>query len=115
MAVFSEARAASESLNLMGKKTTVVAKAAAFGAGGGLIVGLASQVVKKKSKNIFLAGSLGLYTGIFMGIYLVTAPKGATPYEGPDTYDDYGLNSTTLPEREQAKLASAKANSLEVS
>lgn len=88
-----------------------------FGAGGGLVVGLASQVVKKKSKNIFLFGSLGLYTGIIMGLYLVMAPKGSTSYDGPDTYEDYGdfQGKLIMPEREQEKLAAAKANSAEVS
>jgi len=109
--------AASESLSVTGKKTAIVAKAAGFGAGGGLIVGLASQVIKKKTKNIFLFGSLGLYTGIIMGLYLVTAPRGATPYEGPDTYEDYGSyqGSLTLPEREQMKLVYAQQNSADVS
>ncbi len=112
------ALAANESLNLAGKKTAIVAKAAAFGLGGGLVVGLASQVVKRKTNNIFLAGSLGMYVGIAMGIYIVTAPKGGTPYDGPDTYEDYGnyqSGKLLLPEVESKKLADAKSKAAEVS
>lgn len=114
----SHAFAANESLNVAGKKTGIVAKAAAFGLGGGLIVGLASQVVKRKAQNIFLAGSLGMYIGIAMGIYIVTAPKGGTPYDGPDTYEDYGnyqSGKLILPESDLKKLADAKSKSVELS
>ena len=85
-----QTRAASETLTVAGKKTVIVAKAAGFGLGGGLVIGLASQVFKKKTKNIFMFGSLGMYAGIGLGLYVVSAPRGATPYEGPDTYEDYG-------------------------
>ncbi len=69
----------------------IVAKSALYGFGGGLVVGLASQVFKKKAKNIFMFGSLGLYAGIFLGIYVLTTSSGPAPYEGPDTYDDFSL------------------------
>lgn len=84
------ARAASESLDVAGKRAALVGKAAVYGAGGGLVVGLASQVFKKKTKNIFLFGSLGLYAGILVGIYVISSPRGSSAYEGPDTYEDYG-------------------------
>lgn len=84
------AKAESETLTLMGKRGKVVGKAALYGFGGGLVVGLASQVFKKKAKNIFLFGSLGMYAGIILGIYVVSTSSGPAPYEGPDTYDDYG-------------------------
>ncbi len=72
-----------------------------YGAGGGLVVGLASQVFKKKTKNIFMFGSLGMYAGILLGVYIVSTSRTPTPYEGPDTYEDYGdfsLRSRILPE-----------------
>jgi hypothetical protein len=84
------AHAESESLNLTGKRALIVGKAALYGAGGGLVVGLASQVFKKKGKNIFLFGSLGMYAGIILGIYVISSSRGPAPYEGPDTYEDYG-------------------------
>jgi hypothetical protein len=84
------AHAKSETLNLAGKKAKVVGKAAIYGAGGGLIVGMASQVFKKKAKNIFVFGSLGLYAGILLGVYVISTHSGPAPYEGPDTYEDYG-------------------------
>lgn len=86
----SQANAESEFLTVAGKRGKIVAKSAAYGFGGGLVVGLASQVFKKKTKNIFLFGSLGMYAGIALGIYVISTSKGPTPYEGPDTYDDYG-------------------------
>lgn len=84
------ASAESEPLNIAGKRAKLVGKAAAYGAGGGLVVGLASQVFKKKAKNIFLFGSLGLYAGILVGIYVVSTTRGPSNYDGPDTYEDYG-------------------------
>lgn len=68
----------------------IVGKSAMYGAGGGLVVGLASQVFKKKTKNIFLFGSLGMYAGILLGVYIISTSRAPTPYEGPDTYEDYG-------------------------
>lgn len=82
--------AANESLNNTGKRAAIVGKSAIYGAAGGLVVGVASQAFKRKTKNIFVFGSLGLYAGIAMGLYIVMAPRGATPYEGPDTYEDFG-------------------------
>ncbi len=79
----------------------IVGKAAMYGAGGGLVVGLASQVFKKKTKNIFMFGSLGMYAGILLGVYIISTSRTPTPYEGPDTYEDYGdfsLRSRILPE-----------------
>lgn len=80
-----------ESLNVTGKRVKVVAKSAAFGMVGGLVVGLASQVFEKKTKNIFMFGSLGLYAGILLGIYVVSTSSGPQQYEGPDTYEDFSL------------------------
>jgi hypothetical protein len=97
----SIARAESGSLNVTGKRLKIVGKAAMYGAGGGLVVGLASQVFKKKTKNIFMFGSLGMYAGILLGVYIVSTSRTPTPYEGPDTYEDYGdfsLRSRILPE-----------------
>lgn len=84
-----KAQAASETLTVAGKKTMLVAKAGLFGLGGGLVIGLASQVFKNKPKNIFLAGSLGMYAGIAMGLYIISSSGGNATYEGPDTYEDY--------------------------
>ena len=50
---------AEESLNVTGKRVKIVAKSALYGFGGGLVVGLASQVFKKKVKNIFMFGKIG--------------------------------------------------------
>lgn len=82
---------AEDSLSITGKRVKVVAKSAGFGLVGGLVVGLASQVFKKKTQNIFMFGSLGLYAGILLGIYVVTSAPGPTKYEGPDTYEDFSL------------------------
>ena len=101
------AHAESESLNLAGKRTLRVAKAAAYGAGGGLVVGLASQVFKKKAKNIFLFGSLGLYAGILVGIYVISSSHGPSTYEGPDTYEDFGDFSLRYAPMKPAGLANA--------
>lgn len=88
---------AEESLNVTGKRVKVVAKSAVYGLGGGLIVGLASQVFERKTKNIFMFGSLGMYAGILLGIYVVSTSSGPKPYEGPDTYEDFSLNKRGLP------------------
>lgn len=72
------------------RKALVIGKAAAYGLGAGLVVGLASQVINSNTKNIFLGGSLGMYAGIGLGLYLLmTAPTADEGYEGPDTYDDF--------------------------
>jgi hypothetical protein len=81
-----------ENLNIAGKRARIVARSAIYGFGGGLVVGVASQVFKKKSKNILLFGSLGLYAGILLGVYVITTSSTPPPYEGPDTYDDFSLN-----------------------
>jgi len=83
---------AEDSLNVTGKRVNIVAKSAGYGLVGGLVVGLASQVFQKKVKNIFMFGSLGLYAGILLGIYVVSTSSGPTPYEGPDTYEDFSLS-----------------------
>ena len=83
-------RAESEYLSIAGKRAKVVGKAALFGTGGGLVVGVASQVFKKNAKNIFVFGSLGLYAGILLGVYVISSSRGPAPWEGPDTYEDYG-------------------------
>lgn len=85
----SPAHAANESLNAAGKKSKIIAKSALYGFGGGLVVGLASQVFKRDTKNIFLFGSLGLYAGIALGLYVISSNTGSRPYEGPDTYEDF--------------------------
>jgi hypothetical protein len=97
----SVSRAESDSLTITGKRAKIIGKAAMYGAGGGLVVGLASQVFKKKTKNIFLFGSLGMYAGILLGVYVISTSRSPTPYEGPDTYEDYGdfsLKQKILPE-----------------
>lgn len=91
------ARAAEES-SVTSKRLKVVAKSALFGFGGGLVVGVASQVFKKKPKNIFMFGSLGMYAGILLGIYVVSTSSGPAPYEGPDTYEDYSSQRMVEPE-----------------
>lgn len=95
------ASSGNDNLNILGRRAGVVGKSAVAGAAGGLIVGLASQAFKRETKNIFLCGSLGLYVGIAVGIYLVSAPRGSTPYEGPDTYEDYGTDSGQLEQKPQ--------------
>jgi hypothetical protein len=84
------AHAENSQLNYAGKRAKIVGKAALYGFGGGLVVGVASQAFKKRAKNVFLFGSLGLYAGIALGIYVISTSRGPTPYEGPDTYEDYG-------------------------
>lgn len=97
------------------KRAKVVAKAAIFGFGGGLVVGLASQVFKKKPKNIFLFGSLGMYAGILLGIYVISTTRTPSPYEGPDTYEDFSqlrlkpettLGTTVMAKRDRFAPAS---------
>jgi hypothetical protein len=114
----SRAFAASEGLTATGKRAKVVGKAALYGTGGGLVVGLASQVFKRKTKNIFVFGSLGLYAGIILGIYVVSTSSEPTPYEGPDTYEDYGDFSRLKPENKMghtfSDLALAQKPSVQV-
>jgi hypothetical protein len=74
------------------KRAKIVVKSAIYGFGGGLVVGLASQVFKKKTKNIFMFGSLGMYAGILLGVYIISTSKAPAPYEGPDTYEDFSRN-----------------------
>jgi hypothetical protein len=105
-----------QSLSRLGKKTIVVGKGAMYGAAGGLVVGLASQAFKKKSRNILVFGSLGMYAGIIMGIYALSSSRGASNYEGPDTYDDYmGTKENLIPAREQELLAAAEPEDASVS
>ena len=107
--VFPFRAGAEDSLNVTGKRIKVVAKSAGYGLVGGLVVGLASQVFQKKTKNIFMFGSLGLYAGILLGIYVVSTSGGPTPYEGPDTYEDFsmskGVPGTLAYKRDEAKVA----------
>lgn len=88
--VTSPARAEADSLSITGKRAKIVGKSAVYGFGGGLVVGLASQAFKRKTKNIFMFGSIGLYAGIVLGIYIISTSSGPAPYEGPDTYEDFG-------------------------
>lgn len=82
--------AESVAASVVARKSLVVGKTALYGFGAGLIVGLASQVVKKRTKNIFIGGSLGLYSGILTGLYLIwSASEDVKGYEGPDTYDEF--------------------------
>lgn len=74
------------------KRAKIVVKSAIYGFGGGLVVGLASQVFKKKAKNIFMFGSIGMYAGILLGVYIISTSRGPAPYEGPDTYEDFSRN-----------------------
>lgn len=113
-----QGRAENSGLTVAGKRAKVVGKAALYGFGGGLVVGVASQAFKKKSKNIFLFGSLGLYAGIAVGIYVISTSRGPAPYEGPDTYEDYGDFSKLKAPVSEGLLASRKdafdAKSLEL-
>ena len=79
------------------KRAKIVVKSAVYGFGGGLVVGLASQVFKKKAKNIFMFGSLGMYAGILLGVYIISTSKAPAPYEGPDTYEDFSQNTIIKP------------------
>lgn len=91
------------------RKAIIVGKAALYGLGGGLVVGLASQVFKKRTKNIFVGGSLGMYAGILTGVYLVMSAGGkddSTDYEGPDTYEDFtGWDSMVTPPARESQHA----------
>ena len=89
------ARAAEES-NIAAKRTKIVVKSALYGFGGGLVVGLASQVFKRKTKNIFMFGSLGMYAGVLLGIYVISTSSSPQPYEGPDTYEDFSSQRESL-------------------
>lgn len=91
------AASAEETMNVTGKRVKVVAKSALYGLGGGLVVGLASQVFERKTKNIFMFGSLGMYAGILLGIYVVSTSSGPRPYEGPDTYEDFSQKKNGIP------------------
>ena len=105
----SSSFAASETLNTTGKRGKIVAKSALYGFGGGLVVGLASQVVKRKTRNIFVFGSLGLYSGIILGLYVInTSGSGSAPYEGPDTYEDYSQEKTMDRLQSNLTLADSK-------
>ena len=88
----------SKAASVLARKSIVVGKAALYGLGAGLVIGLASQVFKKRAKNIFVGGSLGLYAGIATGAYLIwSASRNAKGYEGPDTYDEFqGWDSMIL-------------------
>lgn len=88
----------SNAASVLARKSLVVGKAALYGFGAGLVVGLASQVIKKRTKNIFIGGSLGLYAGIATGLYLIwSASEDVKGYEGPDTYDEFqGWDSMIL-------------------
>lgn len=91
---------AGEGTSVNTKRALLVGKSAAYGFGGGLVVGLASQVFKRETKNIFLFGSLGLYAGILLGVYIISSSRGPMPYDGPDTYEDYGdFSLRSRPER----------------
>jgi hypothetical protein len=85
------------------RQAKVVGKAALYGWGGGLVVGLASQVFQRNAKNVFLFGSLGMYAGILLGIYVISTSPGPAPYEGPDTYDDFSYHQT-LPDPQGSRL-----------
>ena len=106
--------AGSEALNTAGKKGKIIAKSALYGFGGGLVVGLASQVFKRETKNIFLFGSLGLYAGIALGLYVISSNTGPRPYEGPDTYEDFSQLAPEKKASESLLLAEKPKNSLEL-
>lgn len=107
-----KAWAEQSSLGRTGKKAAVVGKCAFFGWSGGLVVGVASQAFKKNTKNVFMFGSLGMYVGIGLGLWLVMAPRGSTSYDGPDTYEDEEFGDlrlrTTAPR--ELELAQVKAD-----
>jgi hypothetical protein len=102
---------AEETMNVTGKRVKVVARSALYGLGGGLVVGLASQVFERKTKNIFMFGSLGMYAGILLGIYVVSTSSGPRPYEGPDTYEDFSHNKKGIPGTLAYKTEDLKAAS----
>ena len=92
--------------NVSAKRLKIVAKAGLYGFGGGLVVGMASQVFHKKAKNIFMFGSLGMYAGILLGIYVISTSQGPAPYEGPDTYEDFNSQNDKTQPYELAKSES---------
>jgi hypothetical protein len=102
-----------EDLNIAGKRARIVGRSALYGFGGGLVVGLASQVFKQKPKNILLFGSVGLYAGIALGVFVISTSSTPAPYEGPDTYDDFSQNQQRskapdlMASREDLKAAKA--------
>ena len=98
---------AGDTVTLAQKRGTLVAKTALYGLGGGLIVGVATQVVKRSTRTIFLCGSLGLYAGIIMGVYVLSSSRSPHPYEGPDTYNDGDYSQNLSPEKTET-LAQAK-------
>lgn len=104
------ASAANETLNTTGKRAKIVAKSALYGFGGGLVIGLASQVVKRQTRNVFVCGSLGLYAGIILGLYVINSTGNKSPYEGPDTYEDYSQEKTM--DRLHSNLATADAKKM---
>lgn len=99
-----------DAATVTGRKALVVGRAALYGLGGGLVVGLASQVFKKRVKNIFVGGSLGMYAGIITGVYLVaTAGSNPKEYEGPDTYEDFsGWDSMRAPKTDSLQAFTPK-------
>lgn len=108
------AQAADAGLNTAGKKGAIVGKAALYGFGGGLVVGVASQVFKRKTKNIFLFGSLGLYAGIALGLYVISTGGKESTYDGPDTYEDY-MGSLHKPEVNPTLMTAPPAGDMRVS
>ena len=99
---------AAEARDATVRKGLIVGKAALYGLAGGLVIGLASQVITTRTKNIFIGGSIGMYAGILTGLYLVmTAGSSAKEYEGPDTYEDFSGWDSRLytPPRETKQAA----------
>jgi hypothetical protein len=98
--------ASSDAMTITGKRMKLVGKAAVYGFGGGLVVGLASQVFRRNTKNIFMFGSLGMYAGIILGVYVISSHRGPAPFDGPDTYEDYGdFSGLIRPETQRLTLA----------
>ena len=72
----------------------------AYGAGSGAILGLASMAFGTSSRAIAQGASLGLYTGLIFGTYIIISHNNrtaqpsydnSTPYQdGEDDYGDYG-------------------------
>ena len=105
-----------EARSVTARKAIVVGKTALYGLAGGFVVGLASQVVNKRTKNIFLGGSLGLYAGIGVGLYIVLSSGRTNPnYEGPDTYEEFdGWDSRTQTPSEIEELIAKKDKNLNI-
>lgn len=96
-----------EDLTVARKKGLIVAKSAAYGLGGGIVVGLASQAFYKDMKNVFLAGSLGMYAGLILGVIIISSgPSHAPHYDGPDTYNDEDFTLAPLPSTQAEKIKS---------